>query len=66
MAECVDEYGKKLTELNATRLKIKALNKLVSEKYLLLLLNNETNEDLEKIKSDLKTLLEKEKTLEKE
>lgn len=61
-----DEYGEKLTELNKTRLNIKALNKLVSEKYLLLLLNNETNEDLEKIKSDLKTLLEKEKTLVKE
>lgn len=61
-----DDYGKKLRELDATRLNIKALNKLVSEKYLLLLLNNETNEDLEKIKSDLKALLEKEKTLVKE
>lgn len=61
-----DDYGKKLEELNDIQLEIKAINKMIMDKYLLLLLNNEITPELEKIKNDLKNLLAKEVVLKEE
>ena len=63
ISKVVDEYGKLLTKLEETQKEIKNLNKYISENYLLILLNNETNEELEQLKIKLKNLLQVEKDL---
>lgn len=61
-----DSYGKLEKELNDVKLEIKSINSMVANKYLLLLLNNESTPELDEIKHKLKTLLDKEKALSKE
>ena len=61
-----DNYGKIAKELKDIKSQIKDINSMVANKYLLLLLNNESTPELDEVKGKLKALLEKEAQLEKE
>ena len=52
-----DTYGIKLKQLKATTKRIKEINKYVSEKYMLVLLRQETNQELEDLKNELESLI---------
>lgn len=61
-----DNYGKIAKELKDIKFQIKDINSMVANKYLLLLLNNESTPELDEIKIRLKVLLDKEDILNKE
>jgi len=62
----VDTFKIKQDELSKVIMRIKEINTYISNKYLLLLLNNETNEELDCLKVELKELITKQTELEKE
>lgn len=61
-----DTYGIKLSDLKQVQFNIKEINRTISDKYLLLLLKNETTPELDTLKDRLVNLLEEEKALKEE
>ena len=66
ISKVADPVGDLKKELSSTKHRIKAINEYISSKYLLLLLKNESNQELDELKSELMELIEKETKLEEE